>query len=397
MRAHPSGLLVAGWLASLLLFLLPAPAVGMVDVHFFWSANCPYCHEMAATLEEIREGEPYMTVHSYEVTRSEGDAALYSRVAEGFGLPPAVPLVIIGDAMLVGHSPGSQAQLRGMVAACRTGPCPDAIAPFRTGAASRLPEAAPRQWVPERIRVPLFGNVETAALSLPLLTIVMAAIDGFNPCAMWVLVFLLGLLIGIPDRRRMWILAATFLAATAALYFLVLAAWLNILLLLGALAWLRIAIGGLALLAGGIYLREGLRREENCPVTRPERRRRIFEGLRRLVKQPHLGAAMAGIALLAVAVNLVELLCSAGIPAVYTGILARADLPPLGHYLYLALYVLVFLADDTIIVVAAMTTLRLTGMDRGYARWVRLAGGALMLVLGLALIFRPDWLSFALY
>jgi threonine/homoserine/homoserine lactone efflux protein len=106
---------------------------------------------------------------------------------------------------------------------------------------------------------------------------------------------------------------------------------------------------------------------------------------------------MARIALLAVAVNLVELLCSAGIPAVYTGILARADLPPLGHYLYLALYVLVFLADDTIIVVAAMTTLRLTGMDRGYARWVRLAGGALMLVLGLALIFRPDWLSFALY
>jgi hypothetical protein len=224
----------------------------------------------------------------------------------------------------------------------------------------------------------------------------MAAIDGFNPFALWVLVFLLGLLIGIGDRSRMWLLAATFLLATAAVYFLVLASWLNVVRIMAALAWVRTAIGGLALAAGTVYLREGLRREQVCAVTSPERRQRIFERLRALMRQPGLGVAMAGVALLAVAVNAVELLCSAGVPAVYTGILAQADLPPMSHYLYLGLYVGVFLADDTVLVVAALATLRLTVTERGYARWVRLAGGVMMLALGAMLIFRPDWLSFAI-
>lgn len=284
-----------------------------------------------------------------------------------------------------------------MIAKCRTGPCRDAVAQFLPRREAQPPpdRPPPRLQIPATIDVPIFGEVPTAALSLPFLTIVLGAVDGFNPCALWVLLFLLGLLLGIQDRRRMWLLAGTFLLATAIVYFLVLAAWLNVLLLLGALAWVRVAVGGIALFAGGIYLREGLRGDDVCEVTLPVHRRQIFERLRGLVRAPNLGVAMAGIALLAVAVNLVELLCSAGIPAAYTGILAQSDLPPLSHYFYLGLYVLVFLADDTALVVLTLVTLRATAVDRGHARWVRLAGGVLMLSLGLMLIFRPDWLSFA--
>lgn len=164
------------------------------------------------------------------------------------------------------------------------------------------------------LQLPVIGKVQASDLSLPVLTIAMAAIDGFNPCAMWVLVFLLGLLLDIRNRRRMWLLAATFLLATAPLYFLFLAAWLNIILVLGALAWLCISIGMLAMVAGGHYLRGALQREQVCEVTRPECRRKVLDRLRRLVQEPSLAVSMIGVALLAMAVNLVELACSAGTP-----------------------------------------------------------------------------------
>jgi hypothetical protein len=395
---HTSAWLLA-FLAAIAVFpssaAAPTPAV---PIHFFWSSGCPHCRDMADTLDRVRSTEPGTVLRSYEVTGSAANAALFDRVVEGLNLPPALPVVVIGDTATVGHGRRTEAQLRTMIAQCRAGPCPDAVVRYlpRSEAQPRDPRPPPRLQIAETIDVPLLGEIRTADLSLPVLTILLAAIDGFNPCALWVLIFLLGLLLGIQDRTRMWLLAGTFLLATAAVYFLVLAAWLNVLLILAALAWVRIAVGAVALFAGSIYLRKGLQREEVCKVTQPERRRQIFEWLRTLVRQSNLALSMAGIALLAIAVNLVELLCSAGIPAVYTGILAQADLPAASRYLYLALYVLVFLADDTLLVVIALATLRVAATGGGYTRWVRLVGGLVMLALGLMLIFRPDWLSFAI-
>jgi len=303
--------------------------------------------------------------------------------------------VIIGDQVMVGLEPDASRGLQAMIAACRSAPCPDRVVSLASAQSpSGSPPAVSRPGLTRTVQVPLIGELRLTDLSLPLLTVIMAAIDGFNPCAMWVLVFLVGLLLGIRDRRRMWLLAGTFLFATAAVYFLVLAAWLNVLLVLGAVAWLRIAIGILAVAAGGTYLREGLRHEQVCEVTEPERRRRVFDRLRRLVQEPGLAVAMLGVALLAVAVNLVELLCSAGSPAVYTGILSQAQLPSAHYYGYLLLYILVFLADDAALVVLAMTTLRVVETNGRYGRWVRVVGGLVMLALGALLIFRPGWLAF---
>ena len=130
-------------------------------------------------------------------------------------------------------------------------------------------------------------------------------------------------------------------------------------------------------------------------MTQPGRRRKILDRLRALVLEPNLVVSMLGVALLAIAVNLVELICSAGIPAVYTGILAQSDLSAASYYGYLGLYILVFLADDAALVVIAMTTLKMVSADSGYSRWVRLVGGLVMLALGAILIARPQWLSFA--
>jgi hypothetical protein len=222
----------------------------------------------------------------------------------------------------------------------------------------------------------------------------MAVVDGFNPCAMWGLVFLLGLLIGLKDRRRMWVLGSAFVAVSALVYFAIMAAWLNVLLLLGALVWVRIGIAVVALAGGAYYLREFARGETACKVTAPEGRRRLLDRVKSQAQRRQLGLALLAVAVLAVAVNLIDLLCSAGLPAVYTEVLAQSRLPLWQYYAYLALYILVFMADDLLVFATAMTTLTLSGFGLRYTRYSNLVGGVVLAGIGGLLLFRPEWLSF---
>lgn len=211
---------------------------------------------------------------------------------------------------------------------------------------------------------------------------------------MWTLVFLLGLLVGINEPRRRWLLGGAFIVASAAVYYLFLAAWLELFLWVGMLAWVRIGVGLVALAAGGYYLRQVLlRRDLVCTVTAPERRRRLFERLREQVQGRQLPIALAGIVALAVAVNLVELLCSAGIPAVYTQVLALGGLPAWQYQLYLLLYIAVFLLDDLFVFVVAMTTLQVASLDARHTRIAHLLGALVLGAVGAALIWRPQWLA----
>jgi hypothetical protein len=223
----------------------------------------------------------------------------------------------------------------------------------------------------------------------------LAAIDGFNPCAMWTLLFLMGLLVGIPDRTRMWTLGAAFIAASAAVYYVFLAAWLNLLLVLGWVAWIRAVVAMVALAGGGYYIREFfVNPEALCRVTGGASRQRVLAQLRSIALERRFWLALGGIVLLAVAVNLVEFICSAGIPAVYVQVLTLSELPVWQYHAYLLLYILVFMLDDLLIFVIAMKTLQVAGLTGTYARWSHLIGGGLLLVIGVLLLFRPEWLVF---
>ncbi|OGA60889.1 MAG: hypothetical protein A3G81_24255 [Betaproteobacteria bacterium RIFCSPLOWO2_12_FULL_65_14] len=208
-------------------------------------------------------------------------------------------------------------------------------------------------------------------------------------------VILLGLLAGMKDRRRMWLLGGAFVAASALVYLLILGAWLNVLLLAGAVGFVRIGVGIVALAGGGYYLKEFITNADmKCEVTAPERRRRVLERLKRIAQQPGFPAALGGIVLLAFAVNVVEFLCSAGIPAVFAQVLALSALAPWEYFAYLVLYVAVFMLDDLVVLVIALKTLEASGLTTRYARWSNAIGGAALLLIGALLVFRPEWLAF---
>jgi thiol-disulfide isomerase/thioredoxin len=383
-----------------------AQPAGRVDVYLFWAFGCPHCEREIEFLKRLERGEPRLRGHYLEVSRDVANQKAFTAVARRFALDdPAVPLTVVGDAAMVGYATDetSGAALRQRIAYCLANQCPDTIGPLilasgggsaDAGAARRSDAGAPRM-IPPVISVPFLGEVRTADFSLPVLTVLLGAIDGFNPCAMWVLVFLIGLLLGMEDRFRMWVLGTAFIAGSALVYFLFMAAWLNFLLFLGAVIWVRAAVGLVALGGGFYYLREYLQNPDAvCKVTAPQARRRVFETLRKLATESRFWLALGGIVALAFAVNLVELLCSAGIPAVYTQVLALSNLPVWQYYGYLSLYILVFMLDDLFVFVVAMKTLQITGVTVTYTRYANLAGGGVLLAIGALLLLRPEWLMF---
>jgi glutaredoxin len=378
-----------------------AAQAGRADVYVFWTRGCPHCGRALEYLDSLAAQHKALRLHRLELTESRLHRRALAEIARRHGISePRVPFIVVGADVFIGFldEVASGEPLRRAILRCIESSCLDEVGPLLRGSNRPAQPGAPaadREALPETIRLPLLGPVATRDLSLPVLTVVLAAADGFNPCAMWTLVFLLGLLVGMTDRLRRWTLGIGFVVASALVYYLIMAAWLNILLFLGLIVWVRVAIGLVAIAAGAWALHEFAANPQGvCRVSASPHRRRVLDGLRALAANPSFTVALAGIVLLAFAVNVVELLCSAGIPAVYTQVLSLTGLPAWQYHVYLALYILVFMLDDLLVLGGALFALDKTVLTGAYSHWAGLVGGIVLLGIGAILIVRPQWLMF---
>ena len=371
-----------------------------INVYFFWAEGCPHCANEKPFLETLAQEFKQINIISYEMSENKNNAELLRKVGVYLHADATrIPFTMVGTRYVIGwlevDTTGNQ--IRAMVETCATSPCEDVVENIMASrpADSTAPDRNAPQSLPERIKVPLVGSIPLKNLSLPALTILFGALDGFNPCAMWVLIFLISLLLGMQDRMRMWVLGGAFLMVSGAVYFLFMAAWLNTFLFFGFVSWVRLGIAAVALAAGGYNLKEYfLNPAQVCKVTRSDKRKNIFERLKQISLQKKFAVALLGIIALAFAVNFVELICSAGFPAVYTKILTLSSLPRWQYYAYLVLYIFFFMLDDLVVFIMAMITLHVTGITTKYTRLSHLVGGTLMFTIGILLIFRPGWLMF---
>lgn len=370
-----------------------------VNIYFFWGYGCPHCEKEKVFLNELEQKNPNVTVYDFEITKNAENRRLLNEIANRLDITVSgVPFTVIGENFFAGYfdDESTGKAIEDAVRCAQSQGCEDVGRDILlANGEGEERSGTERSAIPEKVKVPILGEVSIKNFSLPLLTIVLGALDGFNPCAMWALIFLISLLIGMENKRRMWILGSAFIITSAFVYFLFMVAWLNLILFVGLVAWVRILIGLIALAGGGYNLKEYFtNKDATCKVTGNQKRQKFFEKLKNISKQKSFYLALGGIILLAFAVNLVELVCSAGLPAVYTQVLALSDLPVWQYYLYILLYVFVFMLDDLLVFFIAMTTLRLTGLTTKYSRWSHLIGGALMIIIGLLLIFRPELLMF---
>jgi len=243
--------------------------------------------------------------------------------------------------------------------------------------------------------VPFFGEVTPATIGLPTFTIAIGLVDGFNPCAMWVLLFLLSILVNVKRRSRILLVAGTFVLISGITYFVFMAAWLNAFLILGYSRMLQLVLGGLAILVGSVHLKDFFALHSGPSLSIPETvKPQLYDRVRRVVRAENLPVAIGATIILAVLVNFVELLCTAGLPALYTQILTYYDLSNAQYYGYLALYNLAYITDDSAMVAIAVVTLGHRRLQEREARWLKLLSGGTIVAIGAILIFAPDFLAF---
>ncbi len=364
-------------MTSIILALLLSPTVGAngaggVTLEVFVRPGCSYCAEAKAFLETL-EAEN-LSIRYYDVVEEPEALERLRALGEETGTGAlALPAFYASGRLVVGFTE------------------PETTGPKILAMLGRSePPAADLR----AVELPVFGTVSLDSYGLVGFTVLLGLVDGFNPCAMWILLFLLSLLVHVGSRTRMFLIAGTFVLVSGIVYFGFMAAWLNIFLLIGVSVVVRALLGGLALVVGAINIKDFLAFKRGISLSIPDSAKpSLYRRVNRILRAEHLGAALAGVTVLAVLVNFVELLCTAGLPAVYTQILASQELSTGGYYAYLALYNLAYMADDGLMVGVAVATLSGTRLQESGGRWLKLVSGLVMAAIGLLLLFKPEWLS----
>ena len=384
-----------------------------VNLYLFWGDGCPHCAHAKDVLEPYIKQQDNIGYQKFEIYYNVENQKKMQSVAEALNIDASgVPLLVVGDRPYIGFSDNTGTEIKERLEYCSVNACPDSVAGIvgvekptandilnntQEDTSSRPTTGLNQSSIPrpdKYVDLPLIGKINTAHFSLPVLTVIIALLDGFNPCAMWALLFIITLLIGMKDRKRMWLYGTTFIVTSAAVYFIFMAAWLNLFMFIGHITWVRTIIGLLAVAAGAYYLYDWYQKKTGCKITGDGKRREVFVRLREIVKEKNIWLGLGGIIVLAAAVNVVELACSAGLPVLFTGILSTAGLEAWQYYAYMLLYILFFMFDDLVVFVIAMTTLKVVGIESKYTRATRLVGGIVMCILGFLLIFAPQVLMF---
>ncbi len=269
--------------------------------------------------------------------------------------------------------------------------------PFTVKAKATNYSTKPPTKIEEKYEVPILGKIKAKEVSLPILAFVLGLVDGFNPCAMWILVFLISMLFGMKDRKKMWILGSTFILTSGIIYLLFMISWLNLAIFLTSIKLIRLLIAIFSIIFGmyNIYRYvDSIGKDDGCDVTDKEDRKKIIKRIKKITSNQKFILSIIGIIALAASVNILELLCSLGLPVVFTNILAINKLNILEYSIYLFIYILFFLIDDIIVFVIAMMSMKIKGISNKYTKYSHLIGGIIMLLLGILMALKPEWLMF---
>ncbi len=356
-----------------------------LKLYFFYSQTCPHCADAKPVVRRIAEARPWLVLEELTVER-EANERFFFMLARQFGrAPEAVPTFFVCGEMLVGFdNAGSMGvRIERVADQCHA----------RLTGAQPEPQMAGETPDDLTVELPLFGKLDAQQLSLPALTLVLGGLDAFNPCAFFVLLSLLSLMVHARSRLRIATVGGVFVFFSAAMYFVFMAAWLNLFLVLGSLQWITVAAGLVALGIGALSIKDYVYFGQGPSLSIPASAKPgLFERMRRLIGMRSLAGLLAGTVVLAIAANSYELLCTSGFPLVYTKVLTMNDLPSAARYGYLALYNIVYVIPLLLVVVVFTATLGSRRLSETEGRTLKLVSGLMMAGMGAVLILAPELL-----
>jgi thiol-disulfide isomerase/thioredoxin len=363
-----------------------------VDLYFVWSSTCPHCREAHPFVEELEDRYDWLRVHWLQVNGDDPaavDTAI--AVADSIGQTiPAVPTFLYCETMQTGYDDedGIGALLDTELQACHT----QLVATHFPDGTPVPTTAAPED--DEGVTLPIIGRVDAGAVSLPIFTVTVAGLDAFNPCAFFVLLFLLSLLVHAKSRTRMAVIGGVFVLFSGLIYFAFMTAWLNVFLITGTLRWITLVAGAVAVVIALFNIKDYFAPGTGASLSIPESAKPgLFKRMRTLAAADRYPAILAGTVTLALAANSYELLCTAGLPMAFTRVLTLNDLPTSTYYAYLLLYNVIYVIPLLVIVGVFVWALGSRKLQEHEGRTLKLLSGTMMLGLGLVLLLAPDLLD----
>jgi glutaredoxin len=356
-----------------------------VDVYFFWRDGCRHCEEQKPLMERLGARER-VRLHSHEVVKDAASRALFLELAEAHGFEPrGVPVTIVGARHWVGFHAGMEAELERAVRACLEAPCPDPRAPPDLGEH----EASPV------ISVPWFGEVNLREHTLLVSTAIIAFVDGFNPCSLWVLTILLSLILHVRSRARILLVGLTFLTVTALVYGLFIAGLLKVFAFVKWIDGARVAVALFALFFALVNIKDYFWYQRGISFSISDAHKpTIYKRTRGILARSESAWAMFGATIvMALGVSIMELPCTAGFPILWSNMVAAHDVAGGELALLLGLYMLIYLLDELAVFITVVVTLRMSKMQEKHGRVLKLIGGGVMLALAVTLLVRPELMN----
>ena len=360
-----------------------------VKIYFFYGEGCPHCESEKVFFSEIKNKYPDLQILPFEVWHNKDNFIFFERMAAGFGIEVSgVPTTFIGDRVFVGYSKQIALEMGEKIKECVNVGCVDPLTVIDKGI---------RDKELFTIKIPYLGEINPKELSLPALAIILGGLDSFNPCAFFVLLFLLSLLIHAKSRKTMFIIGGVFVFFSGLLYFVFMAAWLNLFLLVGQLPIITLIAAIIAITIAAINIKDFFFFKKGVSLVIPEKAKpKIYERMRNLLRSTSITSMFFGTGVLAIVVNTYELICTAGFPMVFTRALTLHNLTTLQYYSYLLLYNVVFVIPLLIIVLIMAITLGAKKLTEWQGRVLKLISGTMMLGMGLILLIKPILLNNAI-
>ena len=375
-----------------------------VNLYFFHGDGCPHCAEEEKFLAKIEKKYSYVKIIRYEVWKNKSNALLMDRVGNRYDVATSsVPLTVISGTAISGYSESIGIKIERAIKYYKDNPKENVnyVSQIKNGTFDEdeikdsFSEADKKTDESTKIKLPLLGKINLKDFSLPTAATLIGLVDGFNPCAMWVLLFLISMLLGMKDRKRMWILGLTFLLSSALVYMAIMLSWFNIVVNVMASVIFRNIISVIAIVGAIINLRAFFKSNDSgCEVVDDKKRKKVISKIKDFTKEKSLFIALGGVIFLAISVNVIELACSAGLPLVFTQLLAINNVSSFESFIYTLIYIFFFLIDDIIIFLIAMSTTKIHAISTKYNKYSHLIGGILMLIIGILLLIKPEWLMF---
>lgn len=343
-------------------------AVARAQLLFFHGEGCPHCADAAPFVNQL--SDEGVSVEWIEIRRNPEGLARYRDVVERLGIQGAgIPLFVMGDQFVVGfRGDATAAEVRAMLSHSSRG---------------------------AEIVLPIVGRVDTGKVSFPAFTVTIGLLDGINPCAIYVLAALLGILLHVRSRGRLILFGATFVVMSGVVYFLFMTAWLRVFLFAGVSRAVTVVLGLALMVMGLVNLKELVWFKKGPSLMIPDRAKPgLFRRMRAIAGSAHLWTAFLGIAVLAFLVNLVELGCTLGLPAIYTRMLSlRYPDAPLTRFAYLALYNAMYVVPLALVVAVFAITFRKLSLSERAAKILKAVSGTLLLLFGVLFAFAPSVLQ----